>query len=113
MKDPMVREYIRLRAAAQRMKKVLFEKQLDIKIRCEFLNFDEEEEETITIEAEEEKEHPMQQFRQMEQEYQTKHEQQNDNLVQELIKEQAAQEALKEDKIRNPGKYLKKKKNSA
>ena len=42
MKDPMVREYIRLRAAAQRMKKVLFEKQLELKIRCEFLNFEEE-----------------------------------------------------------------------
>ena len=73
MKDPMVREYIRLKAAAQRMKKVLFDKQLELKIRCEFLKFDEEEEETITIEAEEEKDHPMLQFRQMESEFQKKH----------------------------------------
>ena len=75
MKDPTVREYIRLRAAAQSMKKILFEKQLELKIRCEFLKFDEEEEETITIEAEEEKEHPMHQFKQMESEFQKNHEQ--------------------------------------
>ena len=73
LKDPTLREYIRLRAAAQKTKKKLFEKQLDLKIRCEFLKFPDPDD-SIDIGIKEEKEHPMVQFRQMENEFKKKHE---------------------------------------
>ena len=65
LKDPTIREYIRLRAAAQKTKKKLFEQQLDLKIRCDFLDVPDPDD-SIDNGILDEKENPITKFKQME-----------------------------------------------